>query len=77
MSIIFRLVMSEMRSFITLFFILLLVSGCVREGQKEVVVYTSVDQVFSEPILKDFEKKTGKRKIMGSALDMGHFKRSA
>ena len=25
----------------------------------EVVVYTSVDQVFSEPILKDFEKETG------------------
>ena len=27
----------------------------------EVVVYTSVDQVFSEPILKDFEKETGIR----------------
>jgi iron(III) transport system substrate-binding protein len=26
---------------------------------KEVVVYTSVDQIFSEPILKDFEKATG------------------
>ncbi|MGD9504442.1 MAG: extracellular solute-binding protein [Syntrophobacteraceae bacterium] len=26
---------------------------------KEVVVYTSEDQVFSEPVLKDFEKKTG------------------
>ncbi|MGE5473430.1 MAG: extracellular solute-binding protein [Ignavibacteriales bacterium] len=26
---------------------------------QEVVVYTSVDQVFSEPVLKDFETKTG------------------
>ena len=26
---------------------------------KEVVIYTSVDQIFSEPILQDFEKKTG------------------
>ncbi len=27
--------------------------------KNQVVVYTSVDQVFSEPILKDFEKETG------------------
>jgi iron(III) transport system substrate-binding protein len=47
------------KGLIALFFILLLVSGCAKEGSKEVVVYTSVDQVFSEPILKDFEKKTG------------------
>ncbi len=40
-------------------FILCMVFGCAKTGQKEVVVYTSVDQVFSEPILKDFEKKTG------------------
>lgn len=40
-------------------FMLLLVIGCTREATKEVVVYTSVDQVFSEPILNDFEKKTG------------------
>jgi iron(III) transport system substrate-binding protein len=26
---------------------------------KEVVVYTSVDQVFSEPVLQMFEKETG------------------
>src|SRR5262249_21184899 len=40
---------------------LLLVSfivACQRSGP-EVVVYTSEDQVFSEPILKDFEKSTG------------------
>lgn len=27
----------------------------------EVVIYVSEDQVFSEPILKDFEKETGIR----------------
>jgi iron(III) transport system substrate-binding protein len=27
--------------------------------KNQVVVYTSVDQVFSEPVLKDFEKETG------------------
>lgn len=48
-----------MKTLITLFFVLILLLGCAKEGQKEVVVYTSVDQVFSEPILKDFEKKTG------------------
>lgn len=43
--------------------ILLFITGfiqcCTRTEKKEVVVYTSVDQVFSEPILKDFEKETG------------------
>ena len=29
------------------------------QKQHEVVVYTSLDQVFSEPILKAFEEKTG------------------
>jgi len=37
-----------------------LFSGCgENESKREVVIYTSVDQIFSEPILKDFEKKTG------------------
>ncbi len=31
--------------------------GC-EGGGREVVVYTSVDQVFSEPILRDFERRT-------------------
>jgi iron(III) transport system substrate-binding protein len=36
--------------------------GCGRDAsQKTVVVYVSEDQVFSEPILKDFEKETGIR----------------
>jgi iron(III) transport system substrate-binding protein len=30
-----------------------------KQPQQTVVIYTSVDQVYSEPILKDFEKKTG------------------
>jgi iron(III) transport system substrate-binding protein len=34
--------------------------GCQR-NVREVVVYTSIDQVFSEPILKDFERETGIR----------------
>jgi iron(III) transport system substrate-binding protein len=37
-------------------------TGCSRspsDSGQEVVVYTSEDQVFSEPILRDFEKETG------------------
>lgn len=33
-------------------------TGC-EPDKKEVVVYTSVDQVFSEPILRSFERETG------------------
>ncbi|VAX21823.1 Ferric iron ABC transporter, iron-binding protein [hydrothermal vent metagenome] len=38
--------------------ILFIAFGC-SDKSNEVVVYTSVDQIFSEPILKDFEKETG------------------
>ncbi len=38
---------------------LLAISGCRRKATNEVVVYVSEDQVFSEPILKDFVKETG------------------
>jgi len=37
-------------------------AGCRKDGPsgaREVVVYVSEDQVFSEPILKDFERETG------------------
>src|SRR5713226_6852125 len=34
--------------------------GCKR-AQREVVVYTSVDQPFAEPIFRDFEKRSGIR----------------
>jgi iron(III) transport system substrate-binding protein len=40
----------------------LLVGGCKpdkSEPRREVVVYTALDRSFSEPILQDFEKKTG------------------
>src|SRR5256885_17261540 len=37
---------------------LLLCFACNR-GAKEVVVYTSVDQPFSEPPFKEFEKRSG------------------
>ncbi len=40
------------------FFLVLLIASCTKKNN-EVVVYTSVDQIFSEPVLKDFEKETG------------------
>ncbi len=51
--------MKKLISLCSISFILLLVIGCARETTKEVVIYTSVDQIFSEPILSDFEKNTG------------------
>jgi len=36
-----------------------LIIACEKTTQKVVVIYTSVDQIFSEPILHDFEQKTG------------------
>jgi len=35
--------------------------GCRNNNSNTVVVYTSIDQIFSEPILKEFESKTGIR----------------
>src|SRR2546426_64358 len=35
-----------------------LLTGC-QGREREGVIYTSVDQPFSEPILKDFERETG------------------
>src|SRR2546428_2198223 len=45
---------------VTLALIPILVS-CKATSSRTVVVYVSEDQVFSEPILKDFEKETGIR----------------
>lgn len=45
------------RIFILIFSVLLL-SACGNQDN-EVVVYNTVDQVFSEPVLNDFEKETG------------------
>lgn len=45
---------------VLIIFILSIVPGCTGDNaERKVVVYTSVDQVFSEPVLKDFEKQTG------------------
>lgn len=43
----------------TVLTLLLALAVACRGGSREVVVYVSEDQVFSEPILKDFEKATG------------------
>ena len=43
---------------ITLIFIFIFFASC-GDNKKEIVVYTTVDQVFSEPVLRDFEKATG------------------
>jgi iron(III) transport system substrate-binding protein len=47
-----------MKFYIKIIVVFLLVYGC-DNNTNEVVVYTSVDQVFSEPILKAFESQTG------------------
>src|SRR5881398_2822238 len=39
--------------------VFLLSVSCRNQTAKTVVVYVSEDQVFSEPILKDFERETG------------------
>src|SRR5206468_82373 len=54
--------MMNMSKKIRLVLILLLAVGlnsCRSASSKAVVVYVSEDQVFSEPILKDFERETG------------------
>jgi iron(III) transport system substrate-binding protein len=45
-------------SFVGLLVLLLVAAGCLscRRKSSEVVVYTSVDQVFSEPVFRSFEK---------------------
>ena len=48
-----------MKQLLLVTFILLTFISCSKETKDEVTVYTTVDQIFSEPILKDFEKETG------------------
>ena len=38
---------------------LTLLAGCNKSSEPMVVIYTSQDEVYAEPILKDFEKQTG------------------
>src|ERR1041385_1333859 len=46
------------RGCLLLFFLCLLLSGC-HQAREAVVVYTSQDQVYAEPILKRFTARTG------------------
>ncbi len=48
-----------MKNLLLMTFVLLTFISCSKESKDEVTVYTTVDQIFSEPILKDFEKETG------------------
>lgn len=48
-----------MKKLIVLHLIPLIFLASCNQNKNEVVVYTSIDQVFSEPVLKAFEKKTG------------------
>jgi len=45
--------------FVVTTLIILAVVGCAKKEKREVVIYTSLDQIFSEPVLKAFEKNTG------------------
>ena len=45
--------------FLASVFIVLTLLSCSKKDENIVTVYVSEDQVFSEPILKDFEKETG------------------
>ena len=46
-----------MKKIILYLFIFVLIAGCGLDKKEEVVIYTSLDQLFSEPILKEFEQK--------------------
>jgi iron(III) transport system substrate-binding protein len=48
----------NVRACAVLTLVVLVLPGC-KTRSREVVVYTSVDQVVSEPILRDFEKQSG------------------
>ena len=48
------------KNFVFIFSLLLLIFfGACGKQKDTVVVYTTVDQIFSEPVLKEFEKETG------------------
>jgi len=47
------------RYFISLAFVMFFILFGCNNSSNEVVVYCTVDQVFSEPILRDFEEETG------------------
>lgn len=52
----------KLRRFAGCLGLVLLLGACGKQTPpREVVIYTSVDQVFSEPVLKEYEQKTGVR----------------
>ncbi len=51
--------MKQILNIIIILLICCIFLGWTKNNQKVVVIYTSVDQIFSEPILKEYEKKTG------------------
>lgn len=54
-----KLKSGSVKIFVVATLVILSVIGCAKKETKEVVIYTSLDQIFSEPVLKEFEKKTG------------------
>ena len=48
-----------MRRFFLTLFALFLLLGCSKKETQSVTIYVSEDQVFSEPVLQNFEKETG------------------
>lgn len=51
--------MKQIKIILNIVLVIALLYGCSGKNANELVVYTTVDQIFSEPILKDFEKQTG------------------
>nr|WP_255456570.1 extracellular solute-binding protein [Pedobacter sp.]QJS06207.1 iron ABC transporter substrate-binding protein [Pedobacter sp.] len=54
-----KMVKSAVRVYWLIIFSFPLIITSCQPAAEEVVVYNSVDQVFSEPVLKDFERETG------------------
>jgi ABC-type Zn uptake system ZnuABC Zn-binding protein ZnuA len=64
--------MRERIVLIVSFVMALFLTGCRTTGskQKEVVVYTSLDKVFSQPILEEFEQQTGRNITLSTRTEL-------
>jgi iron(III) transport system substrate-binding protein len=49
----------KLRSILTTIILIALLCACAPSGAQRVVIYTSVDLVFSEPVLQEFTRQTG------------------